>query len=194
MTSATDCDVLIAGAGLVGLALAPALAASGLAVALVDRAPVVVPDPPAEGGGWDTRVYAISPGSAELLRAVGAWQALPVERIAAIESMKVEGDDGGALNFSAYDVGERALAWIVEERALRAALVPLVRAAGVATHAPRAIAEIAWTAEYGEVRFDDGERLTARLVVGADGLRSPVRDAAGITAVATALRSDRRRR
>ncbi len=65
MTSATDCDVLIAGAGLVGLALAPALAASGLAVALVDRAPVVVPDPPAEGGEWDTRVYAISPGSAD---------------------------------------------------------------------------------------------------------------------------------
>jgi 2-octaprenyl-6-methoxyphenol hydroxylase len=185
VTSETDCDVLIAGAGLVGLALAPALAASGLAVALVDRAPVVVPDPPVEGGDWDTRVYAISPGSGELLRAVGAWQALPAERIAAIESMKVVGDDGGVLNFSAYDVGERALAWIVEERALRAALVPRVRAAGVATHAPHAIAAIAWTAEHGEVRFDDGAKLTARLVVGADGLRSPVRDAAGITATST---------
>jgi 2-polyprenyl-6-methoxyphenol hydroxylase-like FAD-dependent oxidoreductase len=114
-----DCDVLIAGAGLVGLALAPALAATGLSVALVDRAPVAAPETPATDDDWDTRVYAISPGSASLLRALGAWQALLPERIAPIETMRVEGDDHGVLNFSAYDIGERALAWIVEERALR---------------------------------------------------------------------------
>ena len=72
---------------------------------------------------WDTRVYAISPGSAAFLRALGAWQALPAERIAPIEAMRVEGDAGATLDFSAYELGERALAWIVEERALRAALV-----------------------------------------------------------------------
>ena len=190
----TDCDVLIAGAGLVGLALAPALAASGLAVALSDRAPVAAPREPAEGDDWDTRVYAISPGSAAFLRALGAWQALPAERLAAIESMRVVGDDGGMLDFDAYDLGERALAWIVEERALRAALVPLVRAAGVAIHAPRAIAAIAWSADRGEVRFDDGGGVTARLVVGADGLRSWVREAAGIVATPRAVRADGRRR
>ncbi len=177
-----DCDVLIAGAGLVGLALAPALAASGLAVAVCDREPVAAPGEPAAGAEWDTRVYAISPRSAALLRALGAWQALPADRLTAIESMRVFGDDGGVLDFDAYDVGERALAWIVEERALRAALVPLVRAAGVATHAPRAIEAIRWTPDGGEVRFDDGGVVTARLVVGADGIRSRVREAAGIAA------------
>ena len=149
-----DCDVLIAGAGLVGQALAPALANTGLTVALVDRAPITVPEPPAGDSDWDSRVYAISPGSASLLRALGAWQALPAERITPIETMRVEGDDGGVLNFSAYELGERALAWIVEERALREALVPLVHAAGVATHAPRAIASIRWSATTGEVRLD----------------------------------------
>jgi len=178
---AADCDVLIAGAGLVGLALAPALAASGLAVALCDRAPVAAPGE-APAGEWDTRVYAISPGSAALLRALGAWHSLAPERLCAIESMRVFGDGGGVLDFDAYDVGERALAWIVEERALREALVPLVRGAGVTTHAPRAIASIAFTAERAEVSFDEGGRATARLVVGADGLRSRVRDAAGIAA------------
>ena len=49
---------------------------------------------------------------------------LPCERIAAIESMRIVGDAGATLNFSAYELGERALAWIVEERALRAALLP----------------------------------------------------------------------
>ena len=177
-----DCDVLIAGAGLVGQALAPALANTGLTVALVDRAPIIVPEPPAGDSDWDSRVYAISPGSASLLRALGAWQALPAERITPIETMRVEGDDGGVLNFSAYELGERALAWIVEERALREALVPLVHAAGVATHALRAIASIRWSATTGEVRLEDGDSVTARLIVGADGIRSRVREAAGITA------------
>ena len=80
---------------------------------------------------WDTRVYAISPGSATFLRSLGAWQMLPPERIQAIESMHVAGDAGATIEFSAYELGERALAWIVEERALRAALLPLVFAAGV---------------------------------------------------------------
>jgi 2-octaprenyl-6-methoxyphenol hydroxylase len=177
-----DCDVLIAGAGLVGLALAPALAATGLTVALVDRAPVTAPEMPETALDWDARVYAISPGSASLLRALGAWQSLQAERIAPIETMRVEGDDRGVLNFSAYEIGERALAWIVEERALRAALVPLVHAAAVTTHAPRTIASIGWSAERGEIQFDDGSTLRARLVVGADGVRSRVREAAGIVA------------
>ena len=178
----TDCDVLIAGAGLVGAALAPALAAAGLSVVLADRVPVTAPDAPAGENDWDSRVYAISPGSASLLRALGAWQALPRERIAPIETMRVEGDDGGELNFGAYEIGERALAWIVEERALREALVPLVHAAGVTTQAPRAIASIRWKAEAGEVLFEDGGSIAAKLIVGADGIRSRVREAAGIIA------------
>jgi ubiquinone biosynthesis UbiH/UbiF/VisC/COQ6 family hydroxylase len=175
-------DVLIAGAGLVGLALAPALAELGLTVALADRAPVAAPPDPADESDWDSRVYAISPGSATFLRAVGAWQSLAPERVAAVERMRVAGDDGATLEFSAYDLGERALAWIVEERALRAALVPRVHAAGVAIHAPRSFAALAWSPDAGTLHFDDGGAVTARLVVAADGLHSWVRTAAGMVA------------
>ena len=167
----SDCDVLIAGAGLVGLALAPALAELGLTVALADRAPVAMPADPAGDADWDTRVYAISPGSAAFLRAVGAWQMLAPERIAPIERMWVAGDGRATLEFSAYDLGQRALAWIVEERSLRAALVPRAHAAGVAIHAPRTFAALTWSRDAGTVRFDDGSAVTARLVVAADGLR-----------------------
>ena len=177
-----DCDVLIAGAGLVGLALAPALARVGLKVALADRAPVAAPALPADDSDWDTRIYAISPGSAALLRGLGAWQMLPPERIAPVESMRVQGDAGATLDFSAYQLGERALAWIVEERALRAALVPLVHAAGVTTFAPRTFDSLSWSTEFSELHFDDGSRVRAKLVVAADGLRSWVRDAAAIVA------------
>src|SRR5690349_6314104 len=77
-----EIDVLIVGAGLVGLALAAALARSGLSTALTDRRPIATPEPPTCEDDWDNRVYAISPGSATFLRAIGAWHRLPCERVA----------------------------------------------------------------------------------------------------------------
>jgi 2-octaprenylphenol hydroxylase len=173
-------DVVIAGAGLVGLALAAALARTGLAVALADRAAVGVAEPEPES--WDARVYAISPGSARFLGELGAWPELPVERLTAVEAMRVEGDTGSVLSFSAYDLGERALAWIVEERALRAALVPRVHAAGVAVIAPVAFAGLDFDPDGGTLRLEDGGAVRAALVVAADGVRSWARAAAGLTA------------
>ncbi len=176
------CDVLVAGAGLVGLSLAPALARTGLDVVLADRAVPSAPEP--EPDSWDVRVYAISPGSAAWLHAVGAWQALPAERIAAVEAMRVAGDNGALLNFSAYDNGERALAWIVEERTLRAALVPQVHEAGVEIVAPCTFETLTWSEHGAHLVCGHGKAIVARLVVGADGLRSAVRRAAGIDAPA----------
>ena len=172
-------DVLIAGAGLVGLALAAALARSGITVALIDRQP---PPPAVDPATWDARVYAISPGSATFLQRIGAWQALSCERIAAIESMRIVGDTGATLNFSAYELGERALAWIVEERALRAALLPAIHVPGIDVVTGANFASLAWSASEGTLTLDDGRQVAGRLIVGADGLNSWVRQAAGIVA------------
>jgi 2-octaprenylphenol hydroxylase len=180
---AADRDVLVAGAGLPGLAAAVALARLGLGVALADRlgvgAPVTSSDDPED---WDLRVYAVSPGSAEFLRALGLWQRLAPERITPVESMRIEGDGGAVLNFSAYELGERALAWIVEERALREALAALVHAASIAIYAPAVFEALTFSRDAAVLRLGSGVSVTARLVVGADGVRSWVRDAAGLGA------------
>lgn len=176
--TATRYDVLVAGGGLVGLSLAPALARAGLSVALADRAPVEAAR--SDPATLDVRVYAISPGSAAFLGGQAAWAALPESRLQPVQSMRVEGDRGAVLEFSAYDVGVRALAWIVEEREIRRALVPRVREAGVAVLAPRRFESLAFAPESATLDLEGGERAQARLVVAADGVRSWVREAAGM--------------
>lgn len=170
-------DVVVAGAGLPGLALATAAAHGGLAVAVADAAPIAAVEP----RGLDLRVYAVSPGSAAFLRAIGAWQRLDPERMTPIEGMDVRGDRGARLQFSAYELGERALAWIVEEQALRNALVAAALEAGVVPHGGMPFVGLQFTPATAELSLPDAT-LAARLLVGADGLHSWIRQAAGITA------------
>src|SRR5690349_3794750 len=160
-------DVVVAGAGLPGLSLATALARAGFGVALADGAPIAAPEP--DAAGFDLRVYAISPGSAQFLGALGAWQRLPAERVTAIEAMEIEGDAGARLEFSAYELGERALAWIVEERALRAALLQAAYEAGVVMSSGAPFVGFSQDTATATLTVGDGEALCARVVVGADG-------------------------
>ena len=184
MSAAADreFDVLIVGAGLPGLALALALRGSGLSVGLVDRRQPVVDETPA----WDSRIFAISPGNASFLHDIGVWSRLDHERLEPVEAMRIFGDRAGAeLNLSAFDEGQRALAWIVEQRELMAAtLAAWADAASPEPICADAPAE-ALSSERDSValRLADGQTLRARLVVGADGLRSWTRDQAGISAV-----------
>jgi ubiquinone biosynthesis UbiH/UbiF/VisC/COQ6 family hydroxylase len=176
-----DYEAIIVGAGLVGLALAVALARAGLRVALVDRGKIAVGALSSTDDDWDARVYAISPGSASFLRTLGVWQRVPSERIAAIEAMDVFGDAGGEITFSAYEIGERALAWIVENRELNAALVETMRTTpGIDCLAPDSPAAVAWSADQIELRMADDRSISGRVIVGADGVRSWVRAQAGM--------------
>src|SRR5438270_12585885 len=98
--------------------------------------------------------------------------------------MQIFGDQArGRLEFSAYDAGLRELAWIVENSVLHA---ELWRALGDSSHVslfcPARCHDLAWDREQAVLTLEDGRELAGRLIVGADGVDSWVRDRAGIAA------------
>lgn len=175
-------DVLIIGGGLVGASLAAALKPSGLSVALVEGQPMAARHAaPAADGDWDSRIYAISPGSAAFLQECGAWQRLDMGRVQQVEQMRVFGDDGAELDFSAYELGAPELAFILENRLLQQALwEELQQQDNLTLFSPARCASIEWREDAVSLRLDDGREINARLAVGADGRDSWVRREAGI--------------
>ena len=172
-------DSIIVGAGLVGASLARALRSSGLRLALIETHFIA----DAKQSGWDNRIYAISPGAASFLENCGVWQSLDSQRITRIMEMRVHGDDGVShLNFSAYECGLPELAFIVENRLLQQSLWrDLAVQENLKLFCPAQCSALEWAPDHIALRLADGTKLESRLVVGADGGDSWVREHAGIT-------------
>ncbi|MEQ1742798.1 MAG: UbiH/UbiF family hydroxylase [Candidatus Nitrotoga sp.] len=174
-------DVLIIGGGLVGASLAAALKSSGLNMALVETQPTTL-----SSEGWDNRIYAISPGGATFLKQCDAWQQLDMSRVQAVEAMRVFGDEGMELDFSAYQLGEPELAFILENRLLQQVLWRgLHEQDNLALFHPARCASLVWYDDAAYLQLEDGRTLKAKLVVGADGGNSWVRQQAAIVAPPT---------
>ena len=171
-------DVVVVGAGLAGLALCAALRRTQLSVALVEGRP---PEWPV--GGWDARVYAVSPSSARFLDQIGAWAHLDSARLQPMARIEVFGDRGAQLDFSAFDVGVGELAWIAESSLIARELWEGVkRQANVTLLCPGKPAALAVEGGRARLALEDGRTLDAALVVGADGVQSWVRAQAGLEA------------
>ena len=169
---------IIVGAGLVGSATALALSRAGLNVALVEPHEAAEPN-----DGWDVRVYAISPGSEALLESLGAWSRMDASRLQAVYRMDVHGDTDGHLVMDAYEAGVPKLATILESGRLQHALWQTLGEHGnIEVICPASVVEVDWNNPYTVITLDNGKKLEAELVIGADGARSAIRERAGIQA------------
>ena len=169
-------DVVVAGGGLVGTALALALGRAGIRVAIVERsvAPVAAPGP-----DFGLRVSALTVASERILRALGAWPVLPAARIGPMREMHVW-ERTGAVHFDSAEIGEAVLGHIIENAVVQWALEQRVEALpNIEWHRGEELAGLAF--DGGEALVEVGaQTLRAQLVVGADGARSRVRELAGI--------------
>jgi 2-octaprenyl-6-methoxyphenol hydroxylase len=181
-------DCILVGGGLVGQTLALALAAHALSVAVVERA-----DPEAHlAPEFDGRASAIASATGRMLRALGLGELLDGEGCA-IRAIRVT--DGlfssaansrrGAPRFLHFDSAEadpaEPLGTMVENRALRAALLAKVRETPLITlFAPARIAATDRGPDRATVTLADGTMLVAPVILACDGRQSALRTEAGI--------------
>jgi 2-octaprenylphenol hydroxylase len=143
------------------------------------------PPPPLEGSALESRVVAVSRASEHILKSAGAWNRVLGRRVGAYERMRiwhesVAPSSSGALVFDAAEVGEPNLGYIVENRLLQAALLDEVAELGGRIE-PASLLGLHVGPESVTVETSTGS-LSARLVIGADGAKSAVRQLLGLTA------------
>jgi 2-polyprenylphenol 6-hydroxylase len=198
-----DFDVAIVGGGMVGLAAAALLAKekrlAGWRIAMVEPA---ASRPPTDGV-VDLRVSALSRASQRILDAAGAWPAIgphacPYSRMVVWDSASSP-DARDALCFDAAESGEPDLGHITENLRVQWAQAESPALRGV-TQLRAGLRALEFETDSVKVMLDDGRRIAAGLVIGADGGQSRTRELCGIsragwtygqTAVVAHLRTDR---
>jgi len=180
MTETLHTEVAIVGGGLAGLTLGIALARHGVDTVLIDR------EDPAKAlaAGFDGRVSAIALASQRMLAAIGLWR-----HVAEAQPMwDIRVSDGDSALFVHYDhstLGEDPFGWLVENRLLRqaqqAAFAELPKARLLAPlEVTRVERGLPGSGAPARLTLADGREVRARLVVGADGKLSAMRQQAGI--------------
>lgn len=179
----TNTDILISGGGVAGLTAAAAFGSAGFKVICVD------PEPPVtvmEDAGADLRTTAFLQPSVPVLEAAGLWSRLE-PHAAPLQVMRII-DAGGPVaepriikDFNAADISEQPFGWNLPNWLLRREMVARLAELPNVDFRPGTATERLMTRESEAlVTLSDGSRISARLVVAADGRNSIMRQAAGI--------------
>lgn len=178
-------DILISGGGVAGLTAACALGSAGWRVICVDPSPPVTEG---EADGADLRTTAFLQPSIPVLDGAGLWDRL-APHAAALQVMRII-DAGGAepvarlvKDFDASDISDQPFGWNLPNWLLRREMVARLAELPTVDFRPGVgFARMLVREAEALVTLTDGSQIEARLVVGADGRASQVREALGIGA------------
>ncbi len=173
-----DYDLAIVGGGIVGATLASALRHSGLSVVLIETQPqpVVVER---------RQAYALSLLSGRIFKGIGVWDKI-LPQITTFRQIRLsDADHSGVVQFHPTDLGTDALGYVGEHRPLLTSLYEfLAECPNVSWLCPAEVADVEYQASGVAIKLKIAgthRHLRTRLVVAADGARSRIRTAGGIS-------------
>ncbi|MDX7988805.1 2-octaprenyl-3-methyl-6-methoxy-1,4-benzoquinol hydroxylase [Xenorhabdus sp. 12] len=173
-------DIVVVGAGMIGAAIALGLAQEGWRVALLEHQS---PAPYDAGSEPDVRISAISCASVDLLKQLGVWKNVQQMRSAPYRKLETWEQNDSNVIFDAESLGLPELGYMLENRVLQLALwQEIPRYPNLTLFCPATLQSMqrqhqnkTWL-----VTLADGTEIDTRLIIGADGARSQVRQLAGI--------------
>jgi 2-octaprenyl-6-methoxyphenol hydroxylase len=176
--SGYDYDLVIVGGGIVGLTLASALKNSGLNILLIEARLE-------SAAVMKGQAYAVHMLSALIYKGIGVWDKI-LPNIETYRRVNLsDADYPSVVEFSTEDIGKDDLGYVAEHQALLYPLEEFVKnCANVTLLCPAEVVETEYQSDAAVTTIKiAGETKTIRskLVVAADGLRSRIRQAAGIS-------------
>ncbi len=170
----THYDIIIIGAGIVGLTFALCLAESDLRIAIVDSKNIAPFDPQQD---YDLRVSAITPNSEKLFQQHQVWQAMLANRAGVFREMRVWHELGGSeMFFSHQEIASSHLGHILENHNIVAVLYNYLQRHGhmhfLLGNQPT---QVDFANNHVRLTLHNGKTITSKLIVGADGAYSWLR-------------------
>lgn len=169
-------DVVVVGAGVVGLTTALAIAStSPLTVAVIEEKPCL--DQWNPSNDFDHRVSAISHASKHILQHLDVWSSIKSKRVSPYTTMVVWNDrDDNLLQFDAARMGEPNLGYIIEDSVMRLSLLEaLSQHENISYLSPLKITAVNPASAKMELRCQDDSLLQTNLLIAADGAESSLR-------------------
>ena len=169
-------DVIVVGAGIVGLSAALAMSQRHFSVALIDAGSLTN-----DTTALDPRVYAINQASQSLLQRLGAWESIDASRRSPYQQMHVwDASNAAHIDFDARMVGCDHLGTILEESVIKQALLQQVAKSNITTFAHGKVTSVQSTPD--QVFVSDGTSTWgAKLLMVADGANSATRELLGVS-------------